>query len=89
MLGPRVGCFVGFQKGNWMTKTDLAGGKKIFLLQEKNNLAGTKLLAPRQKHIWWGQKLMPDNNFAEFSHFENWRIPLKIAHPGGNNRVST
>ena len=27
MLGPRVGCFVGFQKGNWMLKTNLAGKK--------------------------------------------------------------
>ena len=28
MLGPRIDSFVGFQLGNWMSKTDLAGKKK-------------------------------------------------------------
>jgi hypothetical protein len=28
MLGPRIGSFVGFQTGNWMPKTNLAGKKK-------------------------------------------------------------
>ena len=25
MLGPRIGSFAGFQKGNWIPKTNLAG----------------------------------------------------------------
>jgi hypothetical protein len=30
MLGTRIGCFVGFQTGNWMPNTNLAGKKKLY-----------------------------------------------------------
>ena len=48
MLGPRIGSFVGFQTGNWMPKTNLAGKKKT-------NLAGTKKMAGTKN---W----LPDKN---------------------------
>ena len=38
MLDPRIGCFVGFQTGNWMPKL-------IWWEREKNTLAGPKKLA--------------------------------------------
>jgi len=38
MLGPRIGSFVGFQTGNLMPKTNLAGNKKT-------DLAGANFLA--------------------------------------------
>ena len=44
-LGTRIGCLVGFQTGNWVPKTNLAGKKK----KPKNKFGGSEELAPRQK----------------------------------------
>ena len=47
MLGPRIGSFVGFQTGNWMPKTNLAGKKKTNFAGALN-LAGAKNWRPDQ-----------------------------------------
>ena len=47
LLDPRIGSFVGFQTGNWMPKTNLAGKKKTNLVGALN-LAGAKIWHPHQ-----------------------------------------
>ena len=44
---PKNGSFVGFQTGNWMPKTNLAGKKKTNL-EGALNLAGAKIWHPTQ-----------------------------------------
>ena len=47
MLGQRIGSFVGFQTGNWMPKTNLAG-KKNTNLAGALHLVGAKIWRPDQ-----------------------------------------
>ena len=66
MLGPRIGSFVGFQTGNWMPKTNLAGKKKR-IWREQNFCRNE--LAPRQKLIWWEQRIgAPKKTFLAGMH---------------------
>ena len=80
--GPRIGCLVGFQTGNWVLKNNLAGKKKNES-GDKNKFGGSEELAPRKKLFRQEQILYLPTSVLRWIH-----DTLRVFPPFSSNRTS-